>query len=280
MTRGSCLCGVVTWEANAPFQLMSHCHCSMCRKSHGTAFGTYVATESQGFRWTSGEAEISHYESSPGFDRPFCSHCGSVVAGEPHDGLRFMPAGNLLDDPDVRPLAHIFAASRAPWFTIEDELRSFDAYPPGEKPEIVRRVEPASQPGRARGGCLCGKVSFELDTGSHPIIFCHCSRCRRGRSAAHACNLFAEAEKFHWLKGEEEIEVFAVPDAARFTNRFCRSCGSIAPRLDRDLGRAMVPAGSLDHDPVARPVMHIFTADKANWYEIPGSLPQLPQGPE
>jgi hypothetical protein len=270
---------VVTWESGGPFELMSHCHCSMCRKSHGTPFGTYVASHDAGFRWTSGESEIAHYESSPGFDRPFCSRCGSVVAGEPHDGKRFMPAGNLLDDPGVRPLAHIFAASRAPWFAIEDPLPCFDAYPPGGNPEIERAPEPASQPGRARGGCLCGQVAFELDTGEHPIIFCHCSRCRRGRSAAHASNLFAPADHFHWIRGAEEIEVYKVPDAQRFTNRFCRTCGGISPRVDEALGRAMVPAGTLDHDPVARPVAHIYTDDKADWYEIPGDLPRHVQEP-
>jgi len=43
MTRASCLCGDVVWELDGPFELMSHCHCSRCRKAHGAAFATYVA---------------------------------------------------------------------------------------------------------------------------------------------------------------------------------------------------------------------------------------------
>jgi hypothetical protein len=31
MVRGSCLCGDVAWEASDPFELMSHCRCSMGR---------------------------------------------------------------------------------------------------------------------------------------------------------------------------------------------------------------------------------------------------------
>ena len=49
MARGSCLCGGVAWEADGPFDLMSHCHCSICRKAHGAAFATYVAVPAAGF---------------------------------------------------------------------------------------------------------------------------------------------------------------------------------------------------------------------------------------
>ena len=79
MVRSSCLCGSTVWEAEGPFQLMSHCHCSMCRKSHGSAFATYLAGRADAFRWVAGESQRVRYESSPGFHRPFCPRCGSVV---------------------------------------------------------------------------------------------------------------------------------------------------------------------------------------------------------
>jgi hypothetical protein len=61
--------------------------------------------------------------------RCFCEQCGSVVPGEPYQGLTFTPAGNFLDDPGIRPVAHIFVASKAPWLDIVDELLQFDTYP-------------------------------------------------------------------------------------------------------------------------------------------------------
>ena len=40
-SKGKCLCGSVAWEITAePFQAFN-CHCKMCRKAHGSAFGTY-----------------------------------------------------------------------------------------------------------------------------------------------------------------------------------------------------------------------------------------------
>ena len=40
--QGRCLCGAVHWSYDAPFSAMLHCHCSLCRKHHGTLFATTV----------------------------------------------------------------------------------------------------------------------------------------------------------------------------------------------------------------------------------------------
>jgi len=74
MTNGSCLCGAVTYEVAGPYQWMTHCHCSMCRKHHGSLYGTTVGVEKKNFRWLQGEDAIVHYRSSPAFERPFCGH--------------------------------------------------------------------------------------------------------------------------------------------------------------------------------------------------------------
>jgi hypothetical protein len=281
MVHGTCLCRDVQWEVDGDFQLMSHCHCSICRKSHGTGYGTYVAASEQGFRWTQGEDRIRRYESTPGFFRPFCGRCGSKLPGEPHDGLRFMPAGNLDDDPGTRPVAHIFVGSRAPWDTIADDVRQFDAAPPGfPAPDLSETsVPPASRAGAVRGSCLCGKVVYEISGTFDAIVKCHCSRCRKGRSAAHCNNLFVSDPEFSWESGEELVERYAVPDARQFTNAFCRECGSILPRGDQGQNPIGIPAGSLDGDPPARETIHIYTGSKAPWSELADALPQFETRP-
>ena len=54
MVRGSCLCGGVRFEADE-IPIMTSCHCSMCRKAGGGAFGCFaharpvrIATLSEG----------------------------------------------------------------------------------------------------------------------------------------------------------------------------------------------------------------------------------------
>lgn len=284
MVRGSCLCGDVAWESDGPFELMSHCHCSMCRKSHGAAFGTYVAVPAAGFRFSRGESGVAHYESSPGLMRAFCPRCGSVVPSPQGGEQVVLPVGCFDDDPGARPRAHIFAASKAPWHAIADALPRFDTLPPGMGNGVARPVREPSPPGRVRGSCLCGAVAYELAGPLHEMRCCHCSRCRKARAAAHGTNVIAKAGALRWLRGEEQVRSFRVPDAQFFTNCFCGTCGGKLPRVDPSRGLAIVPAGSLDDDPGARPQMHIFVGSKAPWYEIPDALPRhdgaAPQPPQ
>jgi hypothetical protein len=69
-----------------------------------------------------GEERIARYQSSPGGQRAFCSTCGSVVPGLLNgDAMVFLPGGGFDDDPGLRPQAHIFVASKAPWYEIPDD---------------------------------------------------------------------------------------------------------------------------------------------------------------
>jgi hypothetical protein len=109
------------------FGLVVHCHCSMCRKATGAAFRTRAAVATAGFRWLAGESLLSKYESSPGETRTFCRVCGATLPTffRDHPGQIGLPLGTLDDDPGVRPSAHVFVDSKAPWFEIADSLPQF-----------------------------------------------------------------------------------------------------------------------------------------------------------
>jgi hypothetical protein len=261
---------------------MMHCHCAMCRKAHGAAFATGVATDAAALRWLGGTATVRRRESSPGSVRAFCTRCGSVVPDPEACGRVFVPAGLLDDDPGVRPEAHVFVGSKAPWHEIADGLPRHDVYPPGFAP-VDFPPQTEAVPGAVRGSCLCGGVAYEIAAPvPGPIVDCHCSRCRKARSAAHASNLFVGLGAFRWLRGVDLVASWKVPEALRFTHAFCRTCGSGVPRVDVERERVALPAGSLDDDPGAREELHIFVASKAPWYAIADDLPQhdtYPPGP-
>lgn len=133
MIRGSCLCGKVRFELAGSPMFINHCHCSMCRKVHGAAFGSFLHADGRGFRWVSGEAHVERYASSPGNVRAFCKVCGANLPVLEDEGAHvIIPAGGLDDDPGVRPIVHIHTASKAPWFEISDALPRFEAFPPDE----------------------------------------------------------------------------------------------------------------------------------------------------
>ncbi len=132
MIRGSCLCGGVRYEIAGELRDAGNCHCSMCRRTHGAAFGTYAQVNPDEFRWVAGQELVSAYESSPGGYRCFCRVCGSPLGA---DGkLSWVTLGTVEGDPGVRPRGHIFVGSKAPWYEITDDLPQFDAWHPGGGP--------------------------------------------------------------------------------------------------------------------------------------------------
>jgi hypothetical protein len=179
----------------------------------------------------------------------------------------------------VTPQLHIFVGSRAPWHEISDELPRSEEYPPGFDASAVQRPSVTPRAGIVEGSCLCGDVGYEIR--GEPLFMwnCHCSRCRLGRSAAHASNVFYPLEAFRWTRGETQVVEFALPEARYFGTAFCRSCGSGLPRASAGRSVVVVPAGSLDVDPGIRPWGHIYTGSKASWFEITGELPKYDEGP-
>lgn len=103
---------------------MYYCHCSMCRKAGGSAFATNMLVPSDDFVLISGKDCIKGYESSPNEYRYFCSGCGSPIYGQAQvrEGLVSVRCGTLDDDPVIRPSAHYFSKSKAPWDEISDNL--------------------------------------------------------------------------------------------------------------------------------------------------------------
>lgn len=121
--EGSCLCGRVGFTVDAQIDDVSHCHCSMCRKAHGAACGTYANVPVSAHRFTRGESLLRVYRSSATVERLFCSQCGSPMLWR--DPVRFpgiasFPLGSLDTPVVVARQRHIFVGSKAPWHEIAD----------------------------------------------------------------------------------------------------------------------------------------------------------------
>lgn len=125
MHRGSCLCGTVRYEIDAPIESANHCHCSQCRKGHGAAFATYANVRREHFRFTQGEHSVAVFQASPGVSRTFCQHCGSNLqwfADQPHPNWISVTLGTL--DTPLKNLEqkHIYTRSKADWYCLNDGL--------------------------------------------------------------------------------------------------------------------------------------------------------------
>jgi len=133
---GSCLCGAVAYAASQAPRRLWICHCSLCRRSSGAAFGSTLRVPRDSFRWVRGAEGVSSY-APPAPHRYltcFCSSCGSPVPHTTGDSQNVgLPAG-AIDTPLPRlPAAHLCVGSKAPWYEIGDAWPQFDGLPPPER---------------------------------------------------------------------------------------------------------------------------------------------------
>jgi len=132
MIKGSCLCGEIKYQVKGVLSDITHCHCTTCRKAHGSAFSSVSAVDINDFSCISGREHLKSFESSPGKKRYFCSNCGSHIYAHKEEQEHFvLRLGTLDDDPMVRPVNHIWTSLKAPWYEIKKDcqLPQFEEWP-------------------------------------------------------------------------------------------------------------------------------------------------------
>jgi hypothetical protein len=125
---GGCLCSGVRFEVTAPPLDAGYCHCTRCQRRTGTAAANSARLEPGSFRIVSGEELVRVYRPEDGFEKGFCSVCGSALFSRDRDDHRHVRArlGAFDSDPRVRPSYRQFVAYAAPWEPIpEDGLPRF-----------------------------------------------------------------------------------------------------------------------------------------------------------
>ena len=128
---------------------------------------------------------------------------------------------------------------------------------------------------KIRGSCLCGAVAYEARPPFEKFLNCYCSRCRKASGSAHAANAYVLPEAFRWTSGENLVVRYDLPEARSFANAFCSKCGSPVPHPTRSGREVIIPAGSLDDDPGAKPSISAHWNSRAPWAPAATDLPTL-----
>lgn len=128
MLTGQCLCGGVQLAYTGPLGPIALCHCSQCRRVHGSAFSASAPVQMIHLQFTAGEALIREFESRPGKYRAFCSECGSALYSrvDAIPGILRLRVGVLNEPLGKTPASHVFVGSKADWFAIADDIPQYD----------------------------------------------------------------------------------------------------------------------------------------------------------
>jgi len=125
---GSCLCGAVRYSVHDAFRYALNCHCSQCRRATGSACKPFAGIERGKFAITAGSESLLLFGENAAHDAR-CRVCGSLLYSVVRDGaFVHVTLGTLLDTPSIRPSAHIFVGSKAPWYTITDQLPQHEEF--------------------------------------------------------------------------------------------------------------------------------------------------------
>ena len=123
------------------------------------------------------------------------------------------------------------------------------------------------------GSCLCGAVAFTVAGDLPPPEACHCTKCRK--QSGHYFASTDVPKSALQVTGGEHVSWFMSSDTVR--RGFCSTCGSSLfwEPLHRDwIGVAM---GAFDDATRTQLRIHIFVADKGDYYAIADGLAQNPQ---
>ena len=127
--------------------------------------------------------------------------------------------------------------------------------------------------GKFAGSCLCGAVAYEFDGEPRVTVACHCSKCRKATGSAFGTWTLLPLASFRWSQGAEELGEFQSSDHAR--RLFCKKCGTTLGNLTARRPDFMhLATGTLDAAPNLRIGLHVYTASKADWFQITDAAPQ------
>jgi hypothetical protein len=119
------------------------------------------------------------------------------------------------------------------------------------------------------GGCLCGRVRYEVTEPLVSASYCHCTRCQRRTGTGSSAQARTSPGALTIVSGAELVREWTPPDEG-WAKCFCSACGSALWSRSRDEPPIFgVRLGSFDDDLGVRPSYRQYVAYAVPWEPIP-----------
>ena len=132
---GGCQCGAVRYEVRGDPMMIYACHCTICQRQSGSAFGMAVVFDRRALS-LAGLAPAHFIR--PGRERKFrcyfCPSCGTRIyhqwfTEEGNFPIVSIKPGTLDDTSWVRPGCHVWTQHAQPWMRFSDDDVVFPQQP-------------------------------------------------------------------------------------------------------------------------------------------------------
>lgn len=124
------------------------------------------------------------------------------------------------------------------------------------------------------GRCLCGAVRFAVAGPLKAPDACHCSQCRRW--SGHIWASTNVDRHSLTLEGEDEVGWYASSEKVR--RGFCRTCGSVLFWDPDGHDFVSVAMGAFEKPTGTHLHVHIYMADKGDYYAVADGVEQRDGG--
>lgn len=129
------------------------------------------------------------------------------------------------------------------------------------------------------GGCLCGRVRYEVTGAIGAAGVCHCADCRRVTGGAFHVGVRVETGRFRLVTGAPRGFTKRADSGRELTRHFCADCGSpIHTSSSGHPGHVFVKAGSFDDPTVIEPGYETWVESRVAWSSLPPGLPSFGRG--
>jgi hypothetical protein len=132
----------------------------------------------------------------------------------------------------------------------------------------------------ATGKCLCGAVSFTINT-DEPLRMaqCHCKDCQRASGTGHMSLAFFKTEDVE-INGET-LSYGATADSGNTNTRhFCPKCGSrVYGENSARPGLIGIAVGCVDDNSWFQPAAIVYAKDRPTWDQTSTDVPNFEMMP-
>ena len=127
ITKGSCLCGSVSYQATGEMRPICACHCTQCRKLSGH-FTTSTSSAKKDLQVSDSAGTLSWYKTDSA-SWGFCNRCGSSLFFQPDDNTKRTSifAGSIDGDTNLTLDYQMYCQSKGDYYELpEAEIIGMD----------------------------------------------------------------------------------------------------------------------------------------------------------
>jgi len=134
-------------------------------------------------------------------------------------------------------------------------------------------------PNPITGGCLCGKIRYEVSQPPQNVIACHCTNCQKVSGAGSSHNAVVPTSAMTFTSGRPKHFADTAQSGNILNRFFCGDCGSsLYSQREKTPEMTILKVGTLDRPGDMKLVMNIWTNSARPWMHIDPTIERHPEG--